>query len=132
MRLSKNQNGQPIEVRPTYLLVPASQETAGQKALSGIYPPVIADVNPFDGFLQLVVDPRLDNSNQTKAWYTFGDPALVPVLEYAYLSGAEGPQVDTRSQFNQGADVDGTEVLCKLDFGCGAISSVGCYKNAGV
>jgi hypothetical protein len=61
----------------------------------------------------------------------FGDPALVPVLEYAYLSGAEGPMVETRSQFAQGADVDGTEVLCKLDFGCGAISSVGAYKNAG-
>jgi hypothetical protein len=132
MRLSKNQNGQPIEVKPTYLLVPATQETAAQKALSNIYPPIIADVNPFDGYLQLVVDPRLDNAGQTKAWYCFGDPALVPVLEYAYLSGAEGPQVDTRSQFNQGADVDGTEVLCKLDFGAGAISSTGAFKNPGV
>jgi phage major head subunit gpT-like protein len=70
MRLSKNQNGQPIQVRPTYLLVPATQETPGQKALAGVYPPVIADVNPFDGFLQLVVDPRLDaaGGQNTKSW----------------------------------------------------------------
>jgi hypothetical protein len=132
LRLTKNQNGQPIEVKPAYLLAPATQETVGQKALAGVYPPQIADVNPFDGYLQLVIDPRLDNAGQTKSWYVFGDPVLVPVLEYAYLSGAEGPQVDTRSQFNQGADFDGTEVLCKLDFGCGTISSVGAYKNAGV
>jgi hypothetical protein len=134
LRLSKNQNGQPIEVKPAYLLAPATQETVGQKALAGVYPPQIADVNPFDGYLQLVIDPRLDaaGGQNVKSWYVFGDPALVPVMEYAYLSGAEGPQVETRSQFSQGADIDGTEVLCKLDFGCGAISSVGAYKNAGV
>jgi hypothetical protein len=119
-------------VTPKYLLVPATQETAGQKALSGIYPPQVQDVNPFDGMLELVVDPRLDAAGQTKPWYVFGDPALVPVLEYAYLSGAEGPQVETRSQFSQGADVDGSEILVKVDFGCGAIAAVGAYKNAGV
>jgi hypothetical protein len=132
LRLMKNQNGQPIMVTPKYLLVPATQETAGQKALSGIYPPQVQDVNPFDGMLELVVDPRLDASGVTKSWFVFGSPEQVPCLEYSYLSGAEGPQVETRSQFSQGADVDGTEVLCKLDFGCGCISAVGAYKNAGV
>jgi hypothetical protein len=131
MRLSNNQHGQPIAVAPKYLRVPATQETAAEKALATIYPPTTADVNLFTKALELVVDPRLDAAGQTKAWYTFGDPGLVPVLEYAYLSGAEGRVIETRSQFSQGADVGGTEVLCKPDFGCGTIASVGAYKNAG-
>jgi hypothetical protein len=132
LRLSKNQNGQPIEVKPAYLLAPATQETVGQKALAGVYPPQISDVNPFDGYLQLVVDPRLDNAGATKAWYVFGDPALVPVLEFSYLTGSEGPRVYTRVGFEGGSDIDGTEVLCSLDYGCGVIGSAGAYKNPGV
>jgi hypothetical protein len=134
MRLSKNQNGQPIAVTPKYLLVPATQETAGQKALSGIYPAQIGNVNPFDGMLELVVDPRLDaaGGQNTKSWYTFGDPAIVPVLEFSYLSGAEGPQIETRVGFSGGSDIDGAETLVRLDYGAGVIGSVGCYKNAGV
>ena len=131
MRLSKNQNGQPIAVTPKYLLVPATQETVGQKGLASIYPATTATANVFESFVELVVDPRLDNLGATLPWYVCGDPSLVPVLEYSYLSGAEGPMVETRSQFTQGADIDGTEVLCKLDYGCGVISSVGCFKNPG-
>jgi hypothetical protein len=131
LRLSVNQNGQPIAVAPRYLLAPATQETAAEKALADIYPPSTDAANVFTGALGLVIDPRLDAAGQTKSWYVFGDVATVPVLEYSYLSGAEGPQVQTRSQFSQGAEIDGTEVLCKLDYGCGAIGSVGAYKNPG-
>jgi glycosyltransferase involved in cell wall biosynthesis len=53
----------------------------------------------------LIID---DASGQTLPWYVFGDPALVPVLEYSYLSGNEGPHVETRSGFAQGADIDGS------------------------
>jgi hypothetical protein len=49
----------------------------------------------------------------------------------SYLSGAEGPQVETRVGFSGGSDVDGSEVLCKLDYGCGVIAFVGAYKNPG-
>jgi hypothetical protein len=33
--------------------------------------------------------------------------------------------------FAGGSDIDGTEVLCQLDYGCGAISWQGAYKNPG-
>jgi hypothetical protein len=131
LRLSVNQNNQPIAVEPVYLLTSATNETAGQKAIAAIYPPTTDDANVFTNGLKLVIDPRLDHLSQTKPWYVFGDPGLVPVLEYSYLSGSEGPMVETRSQFSQGADIDGTEVLCKLDYGCGVISSVGAFKNPG-
>ncbi len=131
LRLSVNQNGQPIAVAPKYLLTSATNETAAEQALAAIYPPTTADSNVFEAAFELVTDARLDHLSQTLGWYIFGDPSLCPVLEYSYLSGAEGPVIETRSQFSQGSDVDGTEVLVRLDYGCGAISSVGGYKNPG-
>ena len=48
-------------------------------------------------------------------------------LEFAYLSGAEGPQVESRS----GWDVDGVEIRVILDFGAGFIDHRGWFMNAG-
>jgi hypothetical protein len=131
MRLQSNQNGQPIDIRPMYLLAPATQETTAQKALAAIYPPQTQDANVFTDFVRLVVDPRLDKLGQTLPWYLFGDVATAPCLEFSYLSGYEGPRVSTRVGFAGGSDIDGTEVLCQLDYGCGVIGSQGAYKNPG-
>jgi hypothetical protein len=131
MRLQSNQNNQPIDIRPMYLLAPATQETTAQKALAAIYPPQTQDANVFTDFVRLVVDPRLDKLGQTLPWYLFGDVATAPVLEFSYLSGYEGPRVSTRVGFAGGSDIDGTEVLCQLDYGCGVIGSQGAYKNPG-
>jgi hypothetical protein len=132
MRLQVNQNGQPIDVRPAYLVAPATQETTAQKGIAAIYPTQTNAVNVFTDFVALVVEPRLDHlSGQTLPWYLFADVATVPVLEYSYLSGYEGPRVFTRVGFAGGSDIDGTEVLCQLDFGAGAISWQGAYKNPG-
>jgi len=131
LRLMTNQNGQPISVEPRYLLAPATKETDGQKEIAAIYHTQTNYVNVFTDFVRLVVDPRLDHLGQTTQWYVFGDVATVPVLEYSYLTGYEGPRVYTRVGFAGGSDIDGTEVLCQLDFGCGVISYQGAYKNPG-
>ena len=68
---------------------------------------------------------------QTLAWFLFGDVATVPALEYSYLSGAEGPRVFTRVGFQGGSDIDGTEVLCQLDYGCGAHRLAGRVSECG-
>ncbi len=131
MRMQTNQNGQPIDVRPLYLLAPAALETDAAKALAAIYPPSTDAVNPFTGFVGPVIDPRLDHAGQVAAWYLFGDVAVYPTLEYSYLSGAEGPRVFTRVGFAGGSDIDGTEILCQLDYGCGVIGWQGAFKNPG-
>lgn len=51
----------------------------------------------------------------------------MPVLEYSYLSSAQGPQMASR----EGWDVLGMEFRVVLDFGCGAIDWRGAFKNAG-
>jgi len=71
-----------------------------------------------------LVEPRLSSATR---WYVTADPGEIDGLEFAYLSGAEGPQVESRS----GWDVDGVEIRVILDFGAGFIDHRGWFMNAG-
>jgi hypothetical protein len=127
LRGMKGLNGTiPINATAKYLVVPAALETAAEKYLAPFYPNTPASVNPFTGALTLVVDPRLDAVSVTR-WYLFADPAVLPVIEYAYLSGFEGVQVESRVGF----DVDGVEIRARLDFGAGGVDFRGAYSNPG-
>ncbi len=124
MRSQKGLSGQPVSATPKYLLVPPAQETTAEKWLATIAAAKAADVNPFSGSLALVVEPRLSSATR---WYVAADPAEIDGLEFAYLAGGEGPQVESRS----GWDVDGVEVRVLLDYGAGFIDWRGWYANAG-
>ncbi|TCT05391.1 Mu-like prophage major head subunit gpT [Tepidamorphus gemmatus] len=124
MRSQTGLSGQPISATPKYLLVPPAQETTAEKWLATIAAAKAADVNPFSGSLTLVVEPRLSSATR---WYVSADPAEIDGLEYAYLAGGEGPQVETKA----GWDVDGVEIRVILDFGAGFIDWRGWYQNAG-
>jgi hypothetical protein len=124
MRSQTGLSGQPISASPKYLLVPPAQETAAEKWLAIIAAAKAADVNPFSGSLSLVVEPRLSSATR---WYVAADATEIDGLEYAYLAGGEGPQVESKS----GWDVDGVEVRVILDFGAGFIDWRGWYQNAG-
>lgn len=129
LRSQKGLSGQvPINAQPKYLLVPAALETAAEKWLAPLVPAQASNVNPFSGEnrMELVVDPRLDAKSITR-WYIFADPVLLPVVEFAYLAGFEGLQVETRNGF----DVDGVEIKARLDFGAGAVDHRGAFANPG-
>jgi hypothetical protein len=114
----------PINSTPRYLLVGPELETAAEMNLAELYPTQVSDVNPMaNNRLALLVEPRLSGV----AWYLFADPALQPVLEYAYLTSAQGPQMASR----EGWDVLGMEFRVTLDFGCGAVDHRGAYRNPG-
>lgn len=124
MRTQKMQDGKtPVNVVPRFLLVSPALELAAEKLLASIQPNTTADVNPFGGKLSLLVEPRLTGNG----WYLFGDPTTAPVLEYAYLSSAQGPQLSSRD----GWEVLGREFRVTLDFGAGATDHRGAYRNAG-
>ena len=124
LRTQKGIEDHTIRVTPRNLLVPPALETTAEKWLASIAPATAADVNPFSGSLSLVVEPRLSSATR---WYVTADPGEIDGLEFAYLSGAEGPQVDSRS----GWDVDGVEIRVILDFGAGFIDHRGWFMNAG-
>ena len=113
----------PINATPRFLVVGPEQETAAEQVLASIYAATLADVNVFSGKLTLLVEPRITDDR----FYIFADPAVLPVLEYAYLSSAQGPQMASR----EGWDVLGMEFRVVLDFGCGAVDWRGAFFNPG-
>ena len=124
LRTQKGVEDRTIRVTPKNLLVPPALETDAEKWLATVAPAKAADVNPFSGSLSLVVEPRLTSATR---WYVTADPGEIDGLEYAYLSGNEGPQVESRS----GWDVDGVEIRVILDFGAGFVDHRGWFMNPG-
>ena len=98
--------------------------TIAEKLLAPIVATSAADFNPFAGKLTLAVEARLTSPAR---WYVFADPAVIDHLEYAYLAGEEGPQIETRAGF----EVDGLEMKCRLDFGAAFIDWRGVHMNPG-
>lgn len=125
LRMQKGLAGEPIAVAPKYLVVPAALETKAEQILASLAAATVDEVNPFSQRLSLIVEPRLADA---KAWYVAADPAAVPSIEFSYLEGASGPQLDTRHGF----DVDGLETRVRLDFGAGFLDHRGIVKNPGV
>ena len=74
--------------------------------------------------LRLIVEPRLASAY---AWYVVANPASADGLEYAYLAGATGPQVESQAGFK----IDGVEIKVRLDFGAGFVDWRSWYRNAG-
>ena len=120
MRRQTGLAGDLIDVAPRFVLVPPDLETAMQQALSDIQANETAQVNPFSA-LTLLVEPRLTAAS---TWYVVADPASIDGLEYAYLEGAPGPQIETRAGF----EVDGVQIRIRLDFGCGWVDHRGWFK----
>ncbi len=124
LRTQKGIEDRTIRATPRNLLVPPALETIAEKWLASIAPATAADVNPFSGSLSLVVEPRLSSATR---WYVTADPSEIEGLEFAYLAGGEGPQIESKS----GWDVDGAEIRVILDFGAGFIDHRGWYMNPG-
>lgn len=124
MRTQKGMDGKtPIRVTPKFLLVGPELETDAEVILTSIAATNVSDVNPHSGKLTLLVEPRITGDD----WFVFADPSNLAALEYAYLSSAQGPQIQSR----EGWDVLGMEFRVTLDFGCGPVDYRAAYRNAG-
>ncbi|WP_191569050.1 prohead protease/major capsid protein fusion protein [Paracoccus yeei] len=100
-----------INVTPKYLVMSPELETDAEQLLAQIAAATVGDVNPWTGKLTPLVDPRLPEGT----FYLFADPAVAPALQYAYLAGAEGVQVQRREMWDQ----LGVGYRAWLDFGAG-------------
>jgi hypothetical protein len=121
MRRMKSLDGKtPLSVSPKFILARPEDETTIEQHIAAIYATQPADVNVFAGRYELLVEPRLS----ANAAYLFADPAAFPVLEYAYLSSAPGPQIASQP----GWDRLGMEFRVFLDFAAGAIDFRGAHR----
>ena len=100
-------DGQPINVSPTFLLVPTSLRITARELLNSTGFFATGTVNKrriptynalADEDLTVVASPYLANTNYSgasaKAWYLFGDPAVVDTFEIGYLKGRRTPTVE--------------------------------------
>lgn len=126
MRTQTGIDGVVIDAEPRFLVVPAARQTAAEQLAAQITPSTAADVNPFAGRLEVVAEPRLDGVSTT-AWYLFASPDRVPAIEFAYLEGAQGPTVETETDF----DTDAIKYKVRVDFGAGVVDWRGAYRNPG-
>lgn len=124
MRRQVSLQGNPIAVSPKFLIVPSEGETEAEKLLATIAPAAVDQANPFTNRLMLLVEPRLMSPT---AWYLAADAAMIDGLEWSYLEGEEGPQIEAWSS----QDVEGVQVKCRLDFGAGFVDWRGWYRNDG-
>lgn len=124
MRKQKGLAGRPINVRPRFLVVPPELELVAEQVLAAIQPTTTGDVNPFGGKLELLVETRLSSATR---WYLVSDPVTTEGLEYSYLQGEEGPQIETK----QGFEIDGMAFKVRLDFGAAFLEHRGWFRNAG-
>ena len=105
------------------MVVPPALETSTEKLLTTIRPMTVDDANRFST-LKLIVEPRLTDPVR---WYVVANPATADGLEYCYLSGSPGPQIETRTGFT----TDGIEFKIRLDYGGGFVDYRSWYSNPG-
>ena len=131
MRSQKGLNAEELNLIPATLIVPAAlEQTAYQLTSTQYVPAQQSNVSEFKQggrtALDVVVEPVLD-ANSATAWYAAAMNSQVDTVEYAYLSGAAGPVMDSEVGF----EIDGVSFKCRLDFAAKALDGRGLYKSAG-
>lgn len=124
MRTRRGLDGKTIiSAAPRFVLVGPDLETDAEQVLATIQPNKADDVNPFGGKLTLLVEPRLPAGD----WYVFADPARLAAMQYAYLSSAQGVQI----QRTEAWDTLGMKFRAFLDFGAGWLDWRGAHQIPG-
>ena len=132
-QLGDGDGAAPLNLAPYALIVPPELEIAAQQVTFGITPATTGAVVP-DSIrsLQAISEPRLSTGvrgaqGSSTAWYLAANPAQIDTVEYAYLTGQDGPVTESRNGF----DVDGVEVKVRHDFAAAVIDYRGLYRGAG-
>lgn len=127
MRNQKDFTGKnPLYVVPQYILLPTTLETAFDKFNTTITPAQSSNVNIFSGYLQKIVEPRLDVSS-TAQFYIVGNYPGVDKLVYGYLEGEAGPTIESEIK----RDPDGITTYLRHDFGCMVSQHQAFYRSTG-
>jgi len=131
MRLQKGLQSEELNLTPSFLIVPATQEQLAYQYTSANYTPATAaNINEFRAGGRTALEPIVEailDANSTTAWYLAANTGQVDTVEFCYLQGAAGPVIESEMGF----EVDGISYKCRLDFAAKAIDFRGLFKNAG-
>jgi hypothetical protein len=115
-------DGMHLNLSPKFLAVGTGGELAARQLLATIQPGQVANVNPYSGRFELIVDANIAGTR----WHMIADPAMAPALVYGWLGSADGPQIRTEIDFNTRA----LKVAVGDDFACGALDHRGIWLGA--
>ena len=123
-------DGTLLNLEPAFLAVPAELETVALQYTRQTS--VVTDPekqNVYAGSMQPIIEPRLASLSGGSAddWYLFASPNQVDIIEFAYLEGEQGPQIEQMEDF----DTDGIKLKGRLDVGAAWIDHRGAVKNPG-
>lgn len=117
-----------LDLRPAVLLVPIGLGGTARSINEAQYDPdtpnKLQKPNVVNGLFRDIVDtPRLSGTRR----YLFADASEAPVLEVAFLDGAQEPYLEVKDGF----DVDGARYKVRLDYGVAGVDFRGAVTNAG-
>lgn len=121
-------NSETLNIEGRYILVPQTLRLKATQVVGDAGVDIESDTptNRTPGYMrgmQVIPEARLD-SNSTARWYVAADPNQIDTIEYGFLEGMEGVQVETK----QGFQIDGIHVKAKLYFAAKALDWRGLYK----
>lgn len=130
MRIQKEASGgQPLNITPKYLLVPAALETTALQLINSSVDPTLTKgmaLNPVNGMAEVIVDGRLDAASVT-AWYLTSDALAFDTIEVAYLDGNDAPYLEEQTAWTS----DGVEMKVRIDATAAPLDFRTFYKNPG-
>jgi len=129
MRTQTGMQGSYLNLIPSYLLVPAAQETDAEILVrSATLPETNYPRGTYNWSQNLapIAEPRLD-ANSTNAWFLAADPSQIDIIEMAYLDGRSEPYTEEQAEFVQ--DAIGYKV--RHEFGAQVMDYRGLFKNPG-
>lgn len=121
MREQTDTKGRELELSPAFLLVGADNETDAKKLLAA--QSANGGYNVFGNEFKLLVSTLVGAGD----YYLIANPNQIENVEYAYLEGARGVQVESEQTF----DVLGVKIRAYLDFAAKAINHRSMAYNAG-
>lgn len=131
MRTQFNLRGnETLNIGPKFLIVPAALETVAEQFVSvNLIPTAQANINPFAGKLEVVVDAELDalTAQAPFPWFLAAAPEDIDTIEVTYLNGDDMPKLESQIGF----DYLGIKWRIYIDYGVTVLDYRGMYMNAG-
>ena len=124
MRKQTGLTGELISIEPKWIVVPPELETKAEQLMTQIAATKAEDTNVMAGKFSVVVEPRLTDAAR---WYVVADTGSCDGLEFAYLQGEEGVQVESATHFEK----DGVSIRARVDFGGGFVDHRSWYAAKG-
>jgi len=101
MLAQRDQFGQPVFVKPSFLVVPVGLKATAENLFTSVRVVIagnanrtLPEANTYAGQFEPVVTQYLPTNGENSTWYLVADPATTPAFAVAFLRGQETPIIE--------------------------------------